>query len=91
MLNDIVLSDADEELLKLLSCDLSEEQIAERMNLTLGEFTLLIKNYHRKFGTSTLHGLALTLVVFGGKGSYYILSHRAKTDPRVDPSYNTTL
>lgn len=91
MLNRIVLSDADEKLLKLLSCDLSEEQIAERMNLTLGEFTLLIKKYHRKFGTSTLHGLALRLVVFGGNGSYYTLSHTAKTDPNVDATYDTTL
>ena len=91
MLNRIVLSDADKKLLNLLSRDLTEEEMAKEMDRTLVEFTLLIKKYHEKFGTKTLHGLEARLMVFGGKISYYTLSHEAKTDPNVDPTYDTTL
>lgn len=91
MLNRIVLSDADKKLIRLLSRDLTEEQMAEEMDLTLGEFTLLIKKYHDKFGTKTLHGLEARLIVFGGQVSLYDLSHEAKIDPNVHPEYDTTL
>lgn len=91
MLNRIVLNDEDRKLLNLLSRDLTEEEMAKEMDRTLVEFTLLIKKYHDKFGTKTLHGLEARLMVFGGQVSFYDLSHAAKIDPNVHPEYDTTL
>lgn len=80
MTEKIVLNDADmriaSRLISLLSCGLTEEQMAEEMNQSLSEFTLLIKGFHEKFGTENLHGLLGTLMLHDGKKGYYSLNPR---------------
>ena len=75
----LVLNDADDllasQLIRLFSRDLSEEQMAEEMKLSLSDFNLLIKGFHTMFGTETLHGLLAAMICHRGKVSYYDLSH----------------
>lgn len=67
----IVLNDADDRFIYLLSRGLTEEAMEAELALTPSEFTLLVKEYYERFDADTLHGLLAKMLLHGGKVKYY--------------------